>query len=288
MVDQPTAYSCRVFLVRHGETVDNVKGLYAGIRDSPLTSHGVLQASKLGQYFAKQAITLTHIFTSDLTRAVKTSERIQEEQQDPEKAEVTHIQNLREQNFGYLEGRSWQSKESPLSSEGHDQHKRPDTPSNDRQDVESKDSMKRRAQEFLDQHLFPLLVRPDKDEPLVVAIISHGMLLATLWRCILSSQPPDSVKLAPEVNAPLSLEHLGGWSNTGYLEITLSAAATLHTETKPHSGGTVLPKRQLTVLAVNKRVHLTGLKRTRGGVGSSQHDEKQKSIDSFFKKPRGR
>jgi hypothetical protein len=39
-----------------------------------------------------------------------------------------------------------------------------------------------------------------------------------------------------------------------------------------------------TICAVNHKQHLVGLKRTRGGVGSSRHDEKQKSIHSFFKK----
>lgn len=38
------------------------------------------------------------------------------------------------------------------------------------------------------------------------------------------------------------------------------------------------------ICAVNQKAHLNNLKRTRGGVGSSRHDEKQKSINSFFKK----
>jgi broad specificity phosphatase PhoE len=40
----------------------------------------------------------------------------------------------------------------------------------------------------------------------------------------------------------------------------------------------------VTVHAVNSRAHLTGLKRTGGGVGSARFDDKQKSIDTFFKR----
>jgi hypothetical protein len=40
----------------------------------------------------------------------------------------------------------------------------------------------------------------------------------------------------------------------------------------------------LVVKAVNSQEHLKGLKKTRGGIGSSKHDEKQKTMDSFFKR----
>lgn len=36
-----------IYLVRHGETVWNTLGRYQGIKDSPLTSHGVRQANIL-------------------------------------------------------------------------------------------------------------------------------------------------------------------------------------------------------------------------------------------------
>jgi hypothetical protein len=40
----------------------------------------------------------------------------------------------------------------------------------------------------------------------------------------------------------------------------------------------------ITVNAVNSRLHLQGLKRTGGGVGSARHDDKQQGIETFFKK----
>ncbi|KIN02655.1 hypothetical protein OIDMADRAFT_118847 [Oidiodendron maius Zn] len=43
-------------------------------------------------------------------------------------------------------------------------------------------------------------------------------------------------------------------------------------------------ERVLIVKAINCRDHLRGLKKTRGGIGSLQYDEKQSSMDSFVKR----
>jgi hypothetical protein len=40
----------------------------------------------------------------------------------------------------------------------------------------------------------------------------------------------------------------------------------------------------LLVRAVNSQKHLEGLKKTRGGIGSAKHDDKQRTMDSFFKR----
>lgn len=60
--------------------VDNVAGLYAGVRDSVLTNHGAEQADKLGAHLAKTNSALTHIFSSPLMRTSKTSEAIRKAQ----------------------------------------------------------------------------------------------------------------------------------------------------------------------------------------------------------------
>jgi hypothetical protein len=39
-----------------------------------------------------------------------------------------------------------------------------------------------------------------------------------------------------------------------------------------------------TVNTINGTLHLEGLKRTAGGIGSAAHDEKQQSLDTFFRK----
>jgi hypothetical protein len=43
---------------------------------------------------------------------------------------------------------------------------------------------------------------------------------------------------------------------------------------------------KMVVRNVNSKDHLSNLKRTRGGVGSSTYDARQKSLEVYFKKPK--
>lgn len=65
----------RLLLIRHGETVDNVAGVYAGSRDSALTAHGVLQAGRLAAHLAEH-VEVDRMFSSDLQRAAITAQAI--------------------------------------------------------------------------------------------------------------------------------------------------------------------------------------------------------------------
>ncbi|KAK5729542.1 hypothetical protein LTR17_011845 [Elasticomyces elasticus] len=209
----------KVYLIRHGETVDNVAGLYAGVRDSALTIHGVEQARRLGEHFVNMDVKLTHIFASPLSRARKTAETLQKAQNGRSQDEA--VPDLIEQDFGFYEGKSFfmrsEAKKSGKETH-HDKHK------NDPGfvDVESKESMCKRADAFLDQHLIALFEHESADSKLEVAVVSHGILLSNLWRRLLLRLPRKSLSIAAEVTAakgPVVLEHLGGWSNTGYLEL---------------------------------------------------------------------
>lgn len=64
----------RVLLVRHGLSEDNLNAIWAGHRDSPLTSVGVSQAKALGATLANYSFHA--IYTSDLKRASSTAEEI--------------------------------------------------------------------------------------------------------------------------------------------------------------------------------------------------------------------
>lgn len=330
----------KLFLIRHGETVDNVAGLYAGVRDSVLTIHGVEQARRLGEYLAKTDVKLTHIFSSPLSRARKTAEAIQRAQSTDGKGirsgkdelEICQVQDLIEQDFGYYEGKPFFAR-SERNKSGrkahHDKHK--DDPGF--VDVESKESMCMRADTFLDEHLVPLLRHGDSGADLKIAVVSHGMFLSNLWRRLLSRLHRKSLAIAPEVTAArgsIVLEHLGGWSNTGYLELDLSqqtataelGAGSIITEDNdaanliapltpfplavpedelPASAASSAPSRKVsdsptssvmrtlqsfttTILAVDSKQHLVGLKRQRGGIGRLAHDESQKKLDGFFKR----
>ncbi|KAI7097941.1 hypothetical protein KC365_g13349 [Hortaea werneckii] len=358
----------KLFLVRHGETVDNVAGLYAGVRDSALTNHGFDQARRLGEYFALMEVRFSHIFSSPLSRAYKTAEAIQTAQKplsDPNGDEkrsfqgIVKVKALMEQDFGFYESKTYYPKTDPRRS-GRDAHHEKHKNDPGFVDIESKDAIARRADVFLDEHLVPLLHRNEEDEELVVAVVSHGMLLMHLWRRLLLRLPRKSLTIAPEVieaRGSVVLEHLGGWGNTGYLELVLTKGAQdvtpksadteplHHGQEPPHaslgpnpstdgaqaalstestaddtiasptpvpqtaevgeaeakaeatpqtsaelglgydaSGPHILHGWSTTILAIDSKHHLGGLKRQRGGIGSLAHDEGQKKLDSFFRK----
>jgi hypothetical protein len=193
--------------------------------------------------------------------------------------------------------------------------------------------MAKRADSFLDEHLLPLFDTDTASKEHVVAVVSHGILLSNLWRRLLLRLPRRSLTIAPEVIAArgdLVLEHLGGWSNTGYLHLEIrkdgqatdldpttekdvgaeiartssssglpSDKASVSSETIDSSTSEAKPSvvsstgnpRPLhgcstKILAVDSKQHLVGLKRQRGGIGRSAHDESQKKLDGFFKKQR--
>jgi len=303
----------RLLLIRHGETVDNVAGVYAGVRDSPLTTHGVLQASRLGSHLAKD-VKVTHIFSSDLQRAFKTAEAIRVVQEHPDAPiETVKLKVLREQDFGFYEGRSFMERQRGSAKTGKDAHKELHAQKEGFVDVESKESMKTRMDAFIEQHLVEHLHQREDEETVVV--VAHGIILTHLWRGILQHFEERSVAVGSEVATGngMGLEYLGGWGNTGILDlevkqtpvltaipsISVSTSITTSSEssnlppnsTMPSPGtaksptpSTKLQNMSLVVKAVNNLEHLRGLKKTRGGIGSAKHDEKQQTMDSFFKK----
>lgn len=285
----------------------------AGVRDSALTNHGALQAERLGLHFAGKGIRFTHIFSSDLQRAFKTADAIRiaqptESPDDSSPLSVVQLPILREQDFGSFEGlhvsaRSNRAKETntPTVDGGPLEKKTNDGVF---QDVESKEAMTARADNFLESYLIPTLARDVGPQEYAVAVVSHGIFLTVLWRCFLRRFTPSCVSAAPgalPARDHLSLEFLGGWSNTGYLELCISKRAEevlpptpdivpiQATETSPDDRGEFVPFLQhwrLQIEAVNERDHLVTLKRTGGGVGSSKVDEEQRKIDTFFKRRR--
>lgn len=324
----------------------------AGSRDSALTNHGYQQATRLGLHYKALGLTFTHLFSSHLQRAAKTAGLIREAQiprkNDTESVpEVIQLRILMEQDFGDLEGKKWTDIQPELQN-------KPGFVA-----VETKDAMGRRADTFLDEHLLSLLGNMTGGKDLTIAIVSHGIFLSTLWKRLLRRLPTKSITLSPDLSSTArpSLEHLGGWSNTGYLELHMtrdgveksspdaaaasSATSKLgmsrHEEPKSHgtSSTTRIPRLAVlgtvskgqashaahgvaasnvdpipaaaatpiatpttpistqlgiaeswttTIMTINGKDHLKGLKRTGGGVGSSRHDVSQRGIESFFKR----
>lgn len=219
----------------------------AGSKDSELTNHGYQQATRLGLHFKSLGLSFTHIFSSHLQRAAKTAGLIRTAQSQigtddaPSKLvpEVVQLPVLMEQDFGFYEGKKWNERtpDSRLAgSEGF-------------VDIESKESIAQRADAFLDLHLLPLLHGATETVEPVVAVVSHGIMLSVLWKRLLLRLPARSVELAPELSTipRATLEHLGGWSNTGYLEVHMVRTSPLEPsglgeEVSPVSPNLVPPK----------------------------------------------
>lgn len=285
----------RLFLVRHGETVDNVAGVYAGIRDSPLTAHGVTQARRLGAHLAARAGALgpvTHVFASDLRRAVETAEAVVAAQvavgsaaaaadgrgtgsdtdaEETRPLNLVQLPELRERDFGTAEGKKFGAV---LALAG----------------AESREQMRTRAEKFVHGHLAPVLLKQDGAAGCIV-VVSHGLILDSLLRVLLA-------RFALKATTQLADARTTAWSNTGYVELAVDVGSsrpvsaegldTVHVSGDRTSAPPALPashelrRISLSILGVNVLKHLEGLKKTRGGIGSAQFDKRQRTMDSFF------
>ena len=216
------------------------------------------------------------------------------------KTRVKQLNVLREQDFGFYEGKPFYARPSGSNKSGKDNHRAEHATEPGFQDVESKESLAARANTFVHEHLVPLIC---KRKEITVAVVSHGIILNHLWRSILKLFAKRTVSIVPGLavggtNTSTPLEYLGGWSNTGYLELELrpvvskAEPAVSESDTKfdaEHQDSVdpdhlfPSPELQMIIRAVNGKDHLTGLKRTRG-VSSGKYDEGQKKIDGFFKK----
>jgi hypothetical protein len=170
---------------------------------------------------------------------------------------------LVEKNFGFLEGQSWHGAAQRLT----------DLPLDDIDDLEPQESagaMVRRATEFINDCLMPLLVSDDKGEE-VVAVVSHGIALSVLWDTLINlCRPVNGVQFF----AGIPVDQKIGWANTGYLQLDIRPVtdAAASDPTSWH----------INVLTVNGLMHLQNTQRTRGGIGSSKYDKSQSRLDAFF------
>ena len=261
----------------------------------------------MGKFFANKGLRFSHIFSSDLQRAFKTAKAIRswnDAVQPGQKVDVTALKCLREQDFGFYEGKPFYAPLKDSTKSGKDTHRSQHEDDPDFKDVETKESMALRVTEFLQDHLVPVLHGTPKGKDHAIAVVSHGIILSHLWRCFLKLLSKSSVTLYPGLSVGTSgvtpLEYLGGWSNTGYLELDIqkqdsaqdstveshkAASPMLSQSSAPRNAETppLLHGYYVSMRTVNGKEHLQGLKRTKG-VGSSKFDEGQKSIDSFFKK----
>lgn len=136
-----------LYLVRHGETVDNVNHIMQGQTQGELTPKGVEQARKVAADMAGVAIDA--FVSSDLKRAVDTCKIIAE----PHGQEVTVTPLLRERDWGSFTGKYIPDLKDAAW---------PD-------DIETVDALKERAARFI------RLVRERYPSSAVLAV-GHGII----------------------------------------------------------------------------------------------------------------
>lgn len=90
-------YMTHFYIVRHGETMFNVKGRIQGWCDSPLTKLGVSQAKELGKKLKNDSFDVCFCSTSE--RAMDTAQYILENRD----VKIISSKQLKEQCFGDFE-----------------------------------------------------------------------------------------------------------------------------------------------------------------------------------------
>ncbi|SHI45660.1 Histidine phosphatase superfamily (branch 1) [Desulfofundulus thermosubterraneus DSM 16057] len=90
--------SCRIYLVRHGETIWNAELRFQGHSDTALSPRGLEQARALARRLRGE--NFSAFYASDLQRALNTARILAE----PHGLPVVPLKALREINFGAWEG----------------------------------------------------------------------------------------------------------------------------------------------------------------------------------------
>lgn len=87
----------KLYLVRHGQTLFNLRGKTQGWCDSPLTELGIEQAKITRKFFEDNNIIIDEVYSSTSERAVDTASIISD-------LPIKTLKGLKEWNFGKMEG----------------------------------------------------------------------------------------------------------------------------------------------------------------------------------------
>ncbi len=157
---------CTIYIVRHGETNENLNHIIQGQSDSVLNETGKLQAKKISQKLKN--IKFDNVFSSDLSRTKETAEIIALEK----KLKVQTTKALRERRWGRLEGKSTkiiysiEDLKNKLSKEERFKYK-------PYPDVESNEEMASRMFTFLREIAVAYIGK-------TILVVSHGGVIRIL------------------------------------------------------------------------------------------------------------
>lgn len=98
-----------IYIVRHGQTEENLKGTYYGVLNCSITDLGINQAKALGQKL--ENIKFDKVYCSSLNRAKETLAYIYKGN------EIIVDSRLNERNFGIFEGKTYAELEEDRAEE---------------------------------------------------------------------------------------------------------------------------------------------------------------------------
>ncbi|KIJ54823.1 hypothetical protein M422DRAFT_24719 [Sphaerobolus stellatus SS14] len=260
-----------ITFIRHGESTDNLRAVWAGWSDSPLSNHGMNQARACGAHLSNTKFTA--IYSSDLKRAHMTALAIYEAQPEPKPA-LYATKDLREQHFGIAEGEPWVIQ----SDEGLNIEKKifpvPFGRVEKFPEGESLDDLAVRATRVINELILPWIWDAEKtygkrEGEVHIAVVSHGLCIYETMRAL--------VKLDADGYGDQA-HTFKGLANTGWFRATLA----VKDEDKNPRPASINKDTPLTVRVthLNQKDHLHDVIRHEGGIEA--HDSKQKEAKEFF------
>lgn len=212
--------SLLVTLVRHGESQDNHQGIWAGFRDTPLTTNGINQARALGQSFAN--VPLTAIYCSDLKRAAMTADEILKSNRSIPPPPLVQSKSLREINFGQAEGQSYAHTEWMQGSIGHDARNFRFPEGESLEEVNAR--IAKAVRQFILPRIEALRRKPPTHSAAVgdvihICIVAHGIAIAELLRVFMALHDGSASEAWPDPKSSYQRVRL---DNTGWSRLELA------------------------------------------------------------------
>jgi broad specificity phosphatase PhoE len=183
----------KLIIVRHAETVENVKGIIQGHRPGKLSEKGIEQTKKLARILRSERI--LNIYSSDLARAIDTTNEIKKYHPG---VPVRYLKLLRERNLGELEGKS---RDELLSTEIY-----PNSGILKTAEGESIEDLFSRASQILE-----LIYSAHPDD--TVLLVMHGGAGKALISILENSGQEGYASLPRLENASISIYHINSSMN---------------------------------------------------------------------------
>ncbi|KAK0470572.1 phosphoglycerate mutase [Armillaria novae-zelandiae] len=256
-----------ITFIRHGQSEDNPRGIWAGWKDAPLSELGTRQAKALGDHLSTTRIDL--IYSSPLLRARQTGEAVQSGQSDP--PELITNPHLREQHWGIAEGHPACSH-APLNVTHEEAFKVGIFPRTALLDDdgkfpggESRNDLKARADIAIKECVLPHLTEDDFRNGLHIALTSHGLCIGQLLAALLRH----------DVSADRDVSY-EGLRNTAWTRVEVSL------NSNHSSPGSKFPALVVNVTHVDAKEHLKFVDRSAVPNNDAPLDDRTKEAVEFL------